>query len=391
MRLKGTIIFLFFAGLASQAQVLRDINYSYYYGANETFSFQWKAIKQANGYVVYYQLSRTDTTQTLKDFTVEWETRNSISEKNSFALSTSPQMLVEKPWRQAAKFTLTGVSTPSILVAKVKQAEQKRTTVMLFYKHLPPVESPYFLGEQALMTNAYILKDQAVTISGFDAGKPVIISYYNDPFPAAAPAFSTSQSKVPKTIKPDSVFSPDLSQSISFPKKGLYLAQHDTASAQGFAFRVEDDYPKLGKLESLGGPLIYICTKQEYERLQQAGSDKKKFDQVILSITGNAERARNFMRSYYKRVELANVYFTSYKEGWKTDRGMIYIIFGAPDEVYFFEGREVWEYKNDKTKQRFQFVKSATLFDPDNYVLVRDKKFTNAWFEKVDLWRKARF
>ena len=25
--------------------------------------------------------------------------------------------------------------------------------------------------------------------------------------------------------------------------------------------------------------------------------------------------------------------FTSYKQGWKTDKGMIYIIFGAPDEV----------------------------------------------------------
>ena len=70
---------------------------------------------------------------------------------------------------------------------------------------------------------------------------------------------------------------------------------------------------------------------------------------------------------------------------------MIYIIFGLPEEVYLFDDREIWEYKNDNVKIRFQFVKSPSLFDPDNYVLIRDKKYTNTWYEMVDLWRKARF
>jgi hypothetical protein len=97
------------------------------------------------------------------------------------------------------------------------------------------------------------------------------------------------------------------------------------------------------------------------------------------------------MRNYFKRVEAANQYFSSYKEGWKTDRGMIYIIYGIPDEVYLFEDREVWEYKNEDFKERFQFVKSATIFDPENYVLIREKSFTNDWYNMIDLWRKARF
>ena len=125
--------------------------------------------------------------------------------------------------------------------------------------------------------------------------------------------------------------------------------------------------------------------------MKAAKGDKKAFDRVILSVTGNTERAKNLMRNYFKRVEWANYYFTSYKEGWKTDRGMIYILFGLPEEVYKFSDREVWNYKSPSLKVTFNFVKSSTLFDPDNYVLIREKKFQETWYEKVDLWRNARF
>ena len=172
---------------------------------------------------------------------------------------------------------------------------------------------------------------------------------------------------------------------------GLYLFQKDTISTEGFAFRVEEDYPRLAKIESLADPLIYVCTKQEFDRIKTAKGDKKAFDRVILGITGDTERAKNFMRNYFRKVELANEFFTSYKEGWKTDRGMIYIIFGLPDQVFRFTDREVWSYKNNTYKISFDFVKSSTLFDPENFVLVRDKKFQETWYEVIDLWRNARF
>ena len=129
----------------------------------------------------------------------------------------------------------------------------------------------------------------------------------------------------------------------------------------------------------------------EFDKVKAAKGDKKAFDRVILNITGNTERARNFMRNYFKRVEWANQFFTSYKEGWKTDRGMIFIIFGVPDEVYRFADREVWRYKNEEFKANFTFVKSSTIFDPDNYVLVRDKGVRETWYSVIDLWRNARF
>jgi hypothetical protein len=107
----------------------------------------------------------------------------------------------------------------------------------------------------------------------------------------------------------------------------------------------------------------------------------------VLKISGDRERAQDLMRYFFQRVEVANQFFTSYKEGWKTDRGMMLIIYGMPEKIFKFNDREVWMYG----KTNFNFVKSSTLFDPDNYVLVRDKKFTADWYEKVDMVRNSHF
>ena len=136
---------------------------------------------------------------------------------------------------------------------------------------------------------------------------------------------------------------------------------------------------------------MYISTRQENERLQASRGNKKTFDRIILGIANDTERARILMRNYFRRVELANRYFTSYKEGWKTDRGMIYIIFGKPDEVYRFNDREIWNYKNERLDMRLTFTASSSLFDPDNFVLIREKKLEDEWYETIDLWRNARF
>ena len=40
------------------------------------------------------------------------------------------------------------------------------------------------------------------------------------------------------------------------------------------------------------------------------------------------------MEEYYIRVNYVNEYFNmSWREGWETDFGMIYILFGPPDQI----------------------------------------------------------
>jgi len=56
------------------------------------------------------------------------------------------------------------------------------------------------------------------------------------------------------------------------------------------------------------------------------------------------------MNEYYRRVAYANAHFDSFIDGWETDMGMIYIIFGPPDDINRFmmpqrsEPYETWNY-----------------------------------------------
>lgn len=378
--------FFCFISLVTEAQVLRDLNYNYLY-PNAIFHFDWKVVKASEGFKVIYELRQYDAQNA--DPAIQMETRESVNEKSGTSISIPAGSKQEGTILGSGDFQ--AAAGQNILVAKVTITSAGKPLVYTFHTPLPKNKSRYLISNQQVLLNPYVNTQKSVTFSGFNTNDPVHISYYSVPFPPAAPAFSNTQAKVAKAIKPDSLFTVSPEAQIQLNKKGLYLAQQDTASAEGIAFRVEEDYPKVSTIEGLAGPLIYICTKNEAEKLKQVGNDKKKFDQLILTITGNSERARSFMRSYYRRVELANQYFSSYKEGWKTDRGMIYIIFGSPEEVYLFDDREVWEYKSNSSKVRFQFVRSPSVFDPDNFVLIREKKFTTTWYEMIDLWRKARF
>ena len=371
------------------AQPLRDINYNYLYNPIESFQFSIEPIRTAEGWTAFYQLELRDTAYDANQFTIQWDLRRDLSEQNGVEVNEGSVTVNTKLDAVHGSVHIDAATETQYLTAKVVNQAVKRAWI--FSQILQPnyPANGYAMSGNAPVLHPYVQLDEEVTLMG--DGQQRVISYYNDVFPAAVPGFSTGAGRVAKAMSVDSTFRHNLSDPITFTKTGLYLVQSDTNATEGFAFRVEDDYPRLAKIESLADPLIYVCTKQEFERIKQAKGDKRAFDRVILSITQNQERARNFMRSYFRRVELANQYFTSYKEGWKTDRGMIYIIFGLPDQVYKFTDREVWTYKNTMFKITFEFVRSSTLFDPENFVLVREKKFQDTWYEVIDLWRNARF
>jgi GWxTD domain-containing protein len=382
------VLLIWFA-LSASGQTLRDLNYNYLYNPSESFSFNLKPVRESEKWTIFYSLQIKDTTlHAATEFSVAWELRESLGDRSSTSTSEIENVETGRTNHSIrGEISVPLQSVPKIIVAKVLHGPTNHLTY--FYRILEsnyPVTS-YITSNNEVPLKPFVTIRDSIKIEG----PAKIVSYYDENFPTALPPFAAEQGRVSKGMKSDSTFALAEGQERIFSKKGLYLIQRDTGSTEGCAFRVEDDYPRLSKIETLAGPLIYICTKQEYERLVLAKKDKKAFDRIILSITNDTDRAKKLFRNYFRRVELANQYFTSYKEGWKTDRGMIYIIFGLPDEVLKFSDREVWNYKNDQYKVTFNFAKSSSVFDPDNYVLIRDKKFQDTWYEVIDLWRNARF
>lgn len=368
------------------AQELHSINYSYYYDQSCPFTFEARITTASHHPVVVYHFAADSASNRV--FDLNWEARPDFGADQGTVL-TDQSVTFQTVADVTGEFPLPAENTPPILVARIIDRAEKRAWL---YPLKPASEMQdtgllYGTGNMPVI-DKYVHAGASFEVSGL--GTKVWVSYYDHSFPPASPPFATAQSAVSPHLERDMLFFIDPPVHFTPEKTGLYLLQADTSDAAGLALRAVDDYPRYMFLENIISPLVYVTTRQEFQRLEQSYDDKRLFDRIILNITEDKERAHQFMRSYFRRVELANRYFTSYKEGWKSDRGMMFVVFGPPDEVYFSGDREIWKYTS---LHQFQcsFVPSPTVFDTQNLVLVRDEDLQKEWFETIDLWRKARF
>ena len=370
------------------AQSISSVNFNYLYNLQGEASIQFYPVKQRDSIIVYYTLRTNNPAVT--SYMVQWEKRDSYNQRQGAIFM--PNDTVRLTGGIAAGiFRFSTPAKPWLLTAKVTNKISGKA--WYFFKQIEehyPVNG--FLEKNGeIQGRTFIAASGRYRVHGSGSGRSIHFSFYKDDFPTPSPPFADKELKIDRFLFPDSTFTVSSGQEIGpFGREGLYLGQEDTLSAEGFSFLVKKEpYPKYNTLRDLKGPLLFVTTREENDLIGAAGEDKAKFDKVILDITNDKERAKNFMRSYFKRVEYANFVFTSFKEGWKTDRGMIIIVFGAPDEVMMNGQQEIWGYK--ATRQQFFFNKAGSVYYPDHYVLIRDPKFTENWYMTIDLWRKSRF
>ena len=156
-------------------------------------------------------------------------------------------------------------------------------------------------------------------------------------------------------------------------------------------------FPHLTTWEDLIGPLYYITTPAEWRRLQAASTEeerRREFDRFWGSLFASEAQAQVVMRAYYSRVEEANLLFSGHKEGWKTDRGMLYIVFGAPLWVDRTLDYEVWRYtyaENDPVNVFvFQRARPYGADQPfEHFILQRQLYYEREWYRRVERWRRG--
>lgn len=240
----------------------------------------------------------------------------------------------------------------------------------------------------------YVHKNEPFRIVSVYKDTPEVFLYqYRQDFRPAAPPMVESTEGVDKSLTIDSLFTVDTEELVSLDTEGLYFVQSDTTTLQGVSFRVTGRFfPKYATAEALIKPLIYISTLSEMDRIKAAADKKAGLDRFWLDVTGSKTRAKNIIKQFYDQTTLVNKLFTTYKAGWKTDRGMIFLLYGVPDEVYCNEEMEEWIYtKNDNfSKIRFTFVRINNIFTRHHYELLRDNNYDEHWFRTIDLWRKGR-
>ncbi len=83
--------------------------------------------------------------------------------------------------------------------------------------------------------------------------------------------------------------------------------------------------------------VVYIITDEEKRAFKQLKTDEERqqfVEQFWLRRDPTPDTEENEYRDeHYRRIAYANDHYASGIPGWKTDRGMIYIKYGAPDEI----------------------------------------------------------
>jgi GWxTD domain-containing protein len=222
---------------------------------------------------------------------------------------------------------------------------------------------------------------------------PVYCFYYNHNFDEAVPPMVIESQRAGRQLNIDSLFSVGINEPISFSKEGLYFFQKDSSSANGIAIRIQDKYFPLAKtFDAVLDPLIYISTRSETEKIRSASNPRQAFEEYWIDMVKIPNLATSTVRQYYDRVAAANYLFTTFEEGWKSDMGLVYIVYGPPNDVYKSEEIIDWVYNQDLSMPniRFSFYKVKNVFTDYHYTLLRKKSYDKNWFKSVELWRDGK-
>ncbi len=251
----------------------------------------------------------------------------------------------------------------------------------------------YVNGSSSPSFQAYRQAGQRIVFRSEDGlSHELLLKYYEAGSPAALSPMSNSKrdelgfytEKERRLVKSG--------EEVLLDKEGTYVVFKDTSGMEnGYGFLVTDDrFPRLTMPEDLTEPLVYMSTNDEITRFKASTEYKQALDLYFLHMTsGNQALAKTVVRSFYRRVEKANKLFTTYKEGWKTDKGMIYLILGPPSRIQKNGNREVWLYAQSANFSEiiFTFYRKPHQFSEDHYELVRYPEYGAYWYPFVEAWR----
>src|SRR6201998_2876521 len=116
------------------------------------------------------------------------------------------------------------------------------------------------------------------------------------------------------------------------PLKRPLSDKEKKANEKRFKQEVSGSYKKW-----LDEDVRWIITDEERSAFRQLSNDEER-DQFIEAFWQRRDPTpdtieNEFKEEHYRRIAYANEHFAAGIPGWRTDRGRIYIMYGAPDEI----------------------------------------------------------
>ncbi len=336
---------------------------------------------------------------------------NTFSFTYSLLNSYSDEILGDKTTILTANDLTHDTDRHWVFEKELNLSEEEQTTILLFtaldtrqgdeyFYHLD-LKSPFvfdlpnfgaFYANGVGFDQTYLNSGNSLLFNS--AGGPNLHSfYYPMNFEVPYPPMEIKPADVPRELEvsDEGDFLANVPKSLD--KVGYYFIQSDTSKATGLVLKTAHEaFPKVKDWDEMVQMVTYISTRKEHETLLLATDKKKALDEYWINLTRNPDTSKDLIREYFRQIEFANLLFTDFKEGWKTDKGMIYIVMGAPQEVNFYVDREVWSYggMNESSKIRFTFARVKNILSPHYYTLNRSRAYQPVWFKNISLWRSGK-
>jgi GWxTD domain-containing protein len=129
-----------------------------------------------------------------------------------------------------------------------------------------------------------------------------------------------------------SVFGQDSTHNQTDQKSAKQAAKQRSKSDKDLFKELDSQYKKW-----LNEDVVYIITPEErsaFVHLQTNEEREQFIEQFWQRRNPDPDSAENtFKEEHYRRIAYTNEHFASGIPGWKSDRGRIYIMWGAPDEI----------------------------------------------------------
>lgn len=108
--------------------------------------------------------------------------------------------------------------------------------------------------------------------------------------------------------------------------------------------------------------LKYVATSRQIDTILRADTDADKlrlFEEFWKKLDPTPHTEKNeAMEEYYRRIEYADLNFKVYGEGWLTDKGHVYIVFGAPLSI----DRTNNSFADNRTFERWNYEGRVIVF-----------------------------
>jgi len=195
---------------------------------------------------------------------------------------------------------------------------------------------------------------------------------------------------------------------IPTPERGNYrfkatISPKNSSAGEDPLFKARDfsiksqNFPTPQSPRELARPLAYLMGEKEHKELMSIrapDSLKKAVDKFWLSEIKNPQTARDVIAKYYERVELANKQFSNFKEGWKTDMGMIFILFGSPwyTDKHVDEIQWSYSYDREQFESNYFFTQPTNknkYFPFEHWILERETEYFTIEFRQRKNWKSG--